>query len=529
MESNQNKMFDGRVKKSAIIAQGVKRISFEVTESLTFAPMQYAWVEILSPELVDVRGSRRAFVMLPSTLGGTFDVIARISDSGYKQSLFALKSGDRVRIHGPFGTPYELDRNNLPEHILMVVGGTGVVNSLTMIDVLRASGQQIPCTIIYLNRSREVTPFIAELTTLQRQFPWLHVNIDYQSFSWQHVSELATQQEKIEWWIVGPQGMVDSVFKILEDGGVSRQQMRFGDIYPIPEHNLTKLLVEKQLEVSNIFASALQNSTNHTIITDANGVILFANHAAQKITGYAESEMFGQTPRLWGGMMSTDFYKRFWEQKKSGKPFSDEIINRRKNGEIYHAIAHISPIVDDENHIIGFIGTEEDISALRNQEAATKKNEQRLNFALEASQSSLWDWDIAASEIYLSRRYQAMLGAGEQSTDIKLDDWLALIHADDLTTVKNHINNFLEGTEKYLELRYRMIRADGTIIWMQTRGAASERDQRGRPLRAIGTHIDISQSAQREHELERLNTFMVDRELKMIELKKELARLKSTL
>jgi hypothetical protein len=73
--------------------------------------------------------------------------------------------------------------------------------------------------------------------------------------------------------------------------------------------------------------------------------------------------MLGNTPRLWGGLMDPDFYKKLWFTKKiDNQSFSGEITNRRKNGEIYIAQATISPIINEKGKTIGFIGTEEDIT-----------------------------------------------------------------------------------------------------------------------------------------------------------------------
>ena len=167
-----------------------------------------------------------------------------------------------------------------------------------------------------------------------------------------------------EWWITGPQMMVDQVVGVLETKQVSRQDMVFENYYPTERHSLTKEIVEAQNSSDNLFAKAIQNSTNHTVITDVNGVVLFANKAAERITGYSLGEIFGNTPRLWGGMMDRKFYSDLWKRVGRGESFSGEIVNRRKNGELYHALAHIAPIFGENEKIIGYIGTEEDITGM---------------------------------------------------------------------------------------------------------------------------------------------------------------------
>lgn len=113
----------------------------------------------------------------------------------------------------------------------------------------------------------------------------------------------------------------------------------------------------------DILKAALNSSFNHIVITDTDGNIVFANPAVTKITGYTPDEIIGKTPKLWGGQMPKEFYINMWHKIKDLKePFQGEITNKRKNGEIYKAFVFITPLIDKDNNLIGFIGTEEDIS-----------------------------------------------------------------------------------------------------------------------------------------------------------------------
>ena len=108
---------------------------------------------------------------------------------------------------------------------------------------------------------------------------------------------------------------------------------------------------------------AVESASDHIVITDSNAKILYANKAAEKVTGYSLSEMLGNTPRLWGGQMGSEFYRQMWDLKKYKKEyFTGEVTNIRKNGEQYTAIVRISPILDKTGYVAGFVATEEDIS-----------------------------------------------------------------------------------------------------------------------------------------------------------------------
>jgi len=111
------------------------------------------------------------------------------------------------------------------------------------------------------------------------------------------------------------------------------------------------------------FKQAVDGVSDHVIIADPNGVISYANDSAQRITGYSISEMIGKKPSLWGGQMPKEFYQNFWKIiKEDKKPFWGEIKNRRKNGELYEAEVHVSPILNEKGDLLFFVGIEKDLS-----------------------------------------------------------------------------------------------------------------------------------------------------------------------
>jgi len=112
------------------------------------------------------------------------------------------------------------------------------------------------------------------------------------------------------------------------------------------------------------FKLAVENTSDHIIITDADGIILYANKVAEKITGYSLKEMVGKkSGKLWGGLMPKEYYVKMWDIIKNKKQdFFGEITNRRKNGEKYEASIDIAPILNRRGEVIFFVGLERDIT-----------------------------------------------------------------------------------------------------------------------------------------------------------------------
>jgi PAS domain S-box-containing protein len=124
---------------------------------------------------------------------------------------------------------------------------------------------------------------------------------------------------------------------------------------------------------------ALDSASNHIVITDPEGICLYANKAAQNLTGYSNEEILGKNPRLWGGQMPLDFYVKFWDQiKKEKNVFTGIFNNKRKNGELYQAEATVSPILDNKLNLIGFVGVEEDVTKERKMLDEINANLQKL-------------------------------------------------------------------------------------------------------------------------------------------------------
>jgi PAS domain S-box-containing protein len=114
------------------------------------------------------------------------------------------------------------------------------------------------------------------------------------------------------------------------------------------------------------FKLAVEYASDHIVITDPDGIILYANQAVTRITGFLNSDIMGKkagSKKLWGGLMDSAIYESFWKTiKQDKKAFIGEFTNHRKNGEKYVAEAHVAPILDNDQNVIFFVGIERDIT-----------------------------------------------------------------------------------------------------------------------------------------------------------------------
>lgn len=111
------------------------------------------------------------------------------------------------------------------------------------------------------------------------------------------------------------------------------------------------------------FRRAIQASGHAIYLTDTDGRIEFVNPAFEDITGYSAEEALGSTPGiLRSGEMPDEYYEALWATVMDGQVWEEEVVNCRKDGELYSARQTIAPIQGPSNENDGFVAIQTDVS-----------------------------------------------------------------------------------------------------------------------------------------------------------------------
>jgi PAS domain S-box-containing protein len=109
--------------------------------------------------------------------------------------------------------------------------------------------------------------------------------------------------------------------------------------------------------------TAVEQSAETILITDASGTILYTNPAFEKTSGYTREETLGQNPRiLKSGKHDTEFYRRLWTVLNRGDVWAGRLINKKKDGTLYEEDATISPVRDAEGKVVNYVAVKRDIT-----------------------------------------------------------------------------------------------------------------------------------------------------------------------
>lgn len=119
----------------------------------------------------------------------------------------------------------------------------------------------------------------------------------------------------------------------------------------------------KMEEGRRLLATAVEQAAESVIITDIFGNIQYVNPAFEEVSGYSYPEVLGKNPRLLQSGETPPYqYKLMWAEIAKGHVWRGTFTNKKKNGALYKEEATITPVRDNNGHIINYVAVKRDIT-----------------------------------------------------------------------------------------------------------------------------------------------------------------------
>jgi PAS domain S-box-containing protein len=242
----------------------------------------------------------------------------------------------------------------------------------------------------------------------------------------------------------------------------------------------------------------LVESSPDGILLSVNRRVVFANPATAQFFGATHSDqIIGKSPYDLFDCESQPVIAERVRQLLRGDavPPADAKIVRLDGGctDIEAWTVLLSP--EDETIQV----TIRDITERKQREARLRQSEERLTLAFAGAQEGVWDWNLETGAVVYSSRWKEMLGYEPDEIAADVSAWEQLLHPEDRSIARalfdavHHGQNTYEG-----ELRLRHKR--GHFITVLTRGLPI-RGEDGRPVRIVGTHLDVTERKRTEMSL----------------------------
>lgn len=254
--------------------------------------------------------------------------------------------------------------------------------------------------------------------------------------------------------------------------------------------------------------SAILHSIGDGLIaTDSTMRITFLNPIAETLTGWKQEEAAGRP-------VGEIFHI---ENAVTGEPaevpvgrvietgrvigLANHTVLLSRDGRRIHISDSAAPVRDITGNLIGVVMVFRDVSESYRLRAALEEGRTRLSLALKGGDIALWDWNLRTGEMVHDERWAEALGYRLDEIPGDFASWENLIFPDDLLVARRALNDHFADRSQSIDVELRMRSRSGEWKWMLTRGRVTARDAQGLPVRATGTHLDISERKRAEEDL----------------------------
>jgi PAS domain S-box-containing protein len=266
------------------------------------------------------------------------------------------------------------------------------------------------------------------------------------------------------------------------------------------------ITLEKESEIQlNILSSIAAENTNGVVISDKEGKVEWANKSFERITGYSLNELKGRKPGkyLQGKDTNPETVDYLRKQIHAGEPFVCEILNYHKTGRPYWLRIQGQALKDKEGQIVKYFAIEEDITSEKETQQKLKEFDSRVRQVIELIGDNFWEYNFDNQELYFSNPQNLFIGNSFDDGIDNLDKWLDWVHHDDKHILTDTLEKYSTRKIDHHILEYRMVKDDGSIIWILDRGVVIKKDMEGTPLKIVGTHSDLTQNKNAEEAIRR--------------------------
>ncbi|MEW6357895.1 MAG: PAS domain S-box protein [Planctomycetota bacterium] len=124
----------------------------------------------------------------------------------------------------------------------------------------------------------------------------------------------------------------------------------------------------------------------------------------------------------------------------------------------------------------------------------------RQKEAVRAANVGLWDWDLLANKVRFSAEWKRQIGYEEHEIGDDFEEWRSRVHPDDLAPTLERVKRSIAEVRQDHEVEFRFRHRNGAYRWILAQASVFP-DEAGRPVRMLGSHVDITERKRAEEEI----------------------------
>ncbi len=258
----------------------------------------------------------------------------------------------------------------------------------------------------------------------------------------------------------------------------------------VREHEKTQALLRR-------LSVAIEQSPASVVITDLDARIQYVNPRFTAVTGFSPQEAIGQNARiLQSGQTAKEVYPELWAKVTAGEVWQGELLNKRKNGELYWEECQIAPVRDASGSVTNYVAVKADITERKKAEEKLRLAANVFTFAREGimitdANGTIVDVNTTFTRITGYSRDEAVgrnpriLKSGRQEPEQYAAMWKSLVE-------KGHWYGEVWNRRKSGE------------IYAEMQSVSAVRDAAGKTQHYVALFSDITSNKEHERQLEHI-------------------------
>ncbi len=269
----------------------------------------------------------------------------------------------------------------------------------------------------------------------------------------------------------------------------------------INELKASEALIKKSEEE---FRGLYDNAPDMFLSIDSNGNITNCNkELVQKLEYQSSEEIIGKNIlEIAPGFTQEELDHDMGELIKGNelRNLMRTVITKKRNKIPIRVNA--KPFMKSNGDFDYVLASWRDISQLQFAEKALMDKNMAFEQVLEGTMAGYWDWMIQEGTEYLSTTFKQMFGYEDHEMENKPESWQEIIHPDDLPGVYEAFDKHVQTKGEFpYDNQVRYYHKDGSIVWVLCRGKVIVWDKDEKPVRMVGSHVDITPLKKIEEEL----------------------------